>query len=370
MLIINVMDKIFNQSKKLLSSVLIFWLVFGVFVLDNQVAYAASLTSVSDSMSSIKASTASNHTIIFTTPSGIANGSTTVITFTGWSSLLIGTSSIDILVGNSSTTATQQVVASSSSAGANVWGFATSSNVLTLTAPTSGTVPTPGQVVIIKIGTNATSSIQGTQQITNPAAGSYTPTIGGNMLDSGSFTVNIVANDTVSISATVAQTITFSLSTTTLYFGTLSSVSSKYASSTGVNGDSATTTAAHNLQINTNAPYGYTISIQGDTLRSQQNPNDVITAIGAVSASPAAGTAQFGLFSTSTGGTGASIDSTFGTFGRYGFDASTSTAVTFATGNVPTNTTTYNMYYLANITSLQAAGTYTTNVTYVSTANF
>lgn len=360
-----------NLLKKTTSLITIFSMVFGIFAFNTQVANAASLTSISDTMSTVKAATASNHTIIFTTPSGITFGSTTVITFTGWSNLgQIGTSSIDILVGNSTTTATQQVIASSSSAGAGVWGFATSSNVLTLTAPTSGTVPTANQVVIIKIGTNATSSAQGTQQITNPGAGTYNPTIGGTMWDSGSFTVNIVANDTVSISATVAQTITFSLSTTTLYFGTLSSVSAKYASSTGINGDSATTSAAHNIQVNTNAPYGYTISIQGDTLRSQQNGSHTVTAIGETASSPVLGTAQFGLFATSTGGTGASIDATYGTFGKYGFDASTSTATTLATGNVPTNTTTYNMYYLANITSLQAAGTYTTNLTYVSTANF
>ena len=357
--------------KKIISLVTILSMTLGLAIIDAQIVYAAALTSVSDTMSTVKAGIASDHTIIFTTPSGIGFGSTTVITFTGWANLSqLGTTSIDILVGNSTTTATQQVIASSSVAGANLWGFSTSSNILTLTAPTTGTVPTANQVVIIRIGTNATSSAQGTVQLVNPAAGTYNPTIGGTMWDTGSFTTNIITNDTVSISATVAQTISFALSTTTLYFGTLTSVSAKYASSTNPVGDSATTTSAHNITVNTNAPYGYTISIQGDTLRSQQNTGNSIAGIGATAASPLAGTAQFGIFATSTGGSGAAIDSTYGTFGKYGFDASTSTAVTLATGNQPTNTTTYNMYYLANITSLQAAGTYTTNLTYVSTANF
>ncbi len=358
-----------NLLKKITSAFTIISMTFGLLLVNVQIANAASLTSVSDSMSSIKASTASNHTIIFTTPSGIANGSTTVITFTGWSSLLIGTSSIDILVGNSSTTATQQVVASSSSAGANVWGFATSSNVLTLTAPTSGTVPTPGQVVIIKIGTNATSSIQGTQQITNPAAGSYTPTIGGNMSDSGSFSVNIIPDDTVAVSGTVAQSISFSISTTTIYFGTLSSGSAKYASSTNASGDTASTTA-HNLQVGTNAPSGYTVSIQGDTLRSQQNPNDTITAIGGTAAASNPGSSQFGIAAAVSGGVGGTVASPYATVNQYGFNTSTSSAQTLAYGNVPTNTTTYNLAYIANITALQAAGTYVTNLTYVGTANF
>jgi hypothetical protein len=47
-----------------------------------------------------------------------------------------------------------------------------------------------------------------------------------------------------------------------------------------------------------------------------------------------------------------------------------STSATLATGSGSTNTTTYSMFYLANIAALTEAGTYAANLVYVATANF
>ena len=44
-------------------------------------AFAAQLTNMSDTMSSVKVSNPSNHSFVFTTPTGIAAGSTTLIYF-------------------------------------------------------------------------------------------------------------------------------------------------------------------------------------------------------------------------------------------------------------------------------------------------
>lgn len=361
-------ESLFKKLASLATLVAVmFWLVGSTGV---QFAYAAQLTNLSDTLSNATASTASNHTIVFTTPTGTGNNKTIQITFTGYADLgQIGTSSIDILVGNSTTTATQQEVASSSNAGAGVWGFATSSNVLTLTSPTSGSAPTAGQVVIIKIGTNATSSQQGTQQITNPGAGSYAIDIAGSQPDSGSITVTIIPNSTVSASATITQSLSFSISTTTIYYGNLSSSFVKFASSTNSSGDTASTTA-HNLQVSTNAPSGYVITLQGDTLRNQNATSSFINAIGSTPSASLAGTNQFGINASASGGTGGTVMSTYGTANQYGFGASTSTADTLAYGNVPTTTTTYNLQYIANIIATQSAGTYTTAITYVATSNF
>ena len=361
-----IMNK-FNFFKKITSLVTVLSMTLGLAVIDAQFVYAAALTNISDTLSSVRALYPSNHSLVFNTPSGITANQTIQITFTGWSSLNFGTTSIDILVGNSTTTASS--VNLNTSNGASQWGVSTSSNVLTLTAPSSGSLPTPGQVLIINIGTNAIYQASGTEQIANPAVGNYTATIAGNMADYGAFSIDIIQNDKVDVSGTVSQSISFSISTTTIYFGILSSGGAKYASSTNSAGDTASTTA-HNLQVGTNAPYGYNVTIQGDTLRSLQNSSNVITAIGGTAAASNPGNSQFGIAVAVVGGTGAVVVSPYATTNQYGFNASTSTAQTLAYGNLPTDTTTYNLTYLTNITPLQAAGTYVTSLTYIGTANF
>ena len=50
-----------------------------------QIAQAAALTGKKDTMSSLKASTVSNHTILFTTPTGVASTQTITLTLTSFS---------------------------------------------------------------------------------------------------------------------------------------------------------------------------------------------------------------------------------------------------------------------------------------------
>ena len=87
----------------------------------------------------------------------------------------------------------------------------------------SGTAVVPANRCIqIEIGGNATSSAAGTSTIVNPASpGSYVISIAGSFGDNGTITSNIITNDTVSISATVQQSLTFVISTSTIYFGNL-----------------------------------------------------------------------------------------------------------------------------------------------------
>jgi hypothetical protein len=167
----------------------------------------------------------------------------------------------------------------------------------------------------------------------------------------------------------LAQSLSFTISTTTIYFGTLGSGAAKFASSTNTAGDS-TETSAHNLQVGTNAPSGYTITVRGQTLTSQQNSANTVTAIGATAASSTPGTEQFGIRATASGGTGFSVSSPFNFSTSYGYSATATTSATLATGSGSTNTTTYSMFYLANIAALTEAGTYAANLVYVATANF
>ena len=366
-------------EKKLLKQVVvsITTLVIASIIVSTGVKFvhAATLTGISDTLSNPSANASSTHSIVFTVPTAIANSGVITITFGGYANLGgVATTSVDILVGNSTTTAAQQVI--QPAAAASVWGVSTSTNVMTITAPTSGGTITAGQVMIVNIGTNAISIASGTQMLTNPAAGSYAISI-VTPSDSGSTTVNIISNAVVSITATVLQSLSFAILSSTstafsnaTYFGTLTSANVKFASSSVAMAGDTASTSAHVLTLSTNAPTGYTITLQGDTLRNQNATGTFITPIGQTATGGIVGTNQFGIYTSASGGTGANVNTTYNTTNKYGYNASSTVADTLAFGNVPTTTTTFSIQYMVNILATQAAGSYSTSITYVGTSNF
>jgi hypothetical protein len=224
--------------------------------------------------------------------------------------------------------------------------------------------------VQIRIGSNAISQASGTSVITNPATpGSYIIAIAGSFGDTGSITSNIITDDTVAMTGTVNQSLTFTISTSTIYFGTLGAGAPKYASSTNSAGDTVET-IAHTLVVATNAPSGYNLSIRGQTMTSQQNASNTINFMGATAASSTLGTEQFGIRATATGGTGFTIDPTFSAATSYGYDGTATTSTALAVGSGATNPTTYSLRYITNIATITEAGTYVANLVYVATANF
>ncbi len=331
-------------------------------------AFAAALTNMSDTMSSAKIGANSNHSFIFTTPTGIAAGSTTVITFASEFGIppSFTFADVDINVGGpfigSSTLA-------AAPAGATIGVARTSSTTLTIT---NGTTPiSAASTVYIRLGTNAVNQSAGTVQVINATTtGNKAIGIAGTMSDNGTTTVNMITNDTVQISAIVPQALTFSISSNTINFGNLSAGSTKYASSTNAAG-STIDTVAHTLAVSTNAPSGYTITVQGQTLTSQQNPLNTITANGSTAvATTSSQVEQFGIYATKAGGVNGTIDPTYGSGPSFGYDATATTSATLASGTTPTNTETYSLHYAANIAALTEAGTYSANLVYVGTSNF
>ncbi len=168
-------------------------------------------------------------------------------------------------------------------------------------------------------------------------------------------------------SASAPQTISFSISATSIYFGTLSSASTRYGSSTNVNGDSLQV-EAHNLAVATNATNGYSLTVQGATLTSEQSPSETITALGANTA-PSIGTEQFGIRLVASGGIG-TVSSPYAAsgFAYTATDTTTSEVAGAASGD--SATTTYSVRYMTNIGATTAAGNYRTDLVYVVTANF
>ena len=349
---------------KIASAFLIFGLSFGT-------AFAAALTNMSDTLSSAKVSNPSNHAFIFTTPTGIAAGSTTLITFPSEFVIPLGLSFTDVDLNDNGPYVASATLASVPAG--TTWGVARISTTTLLF--TNGTSPViAGHTLYIRIGTNAINQSTGVNQIVNAtttgnksiyiSGGTTTP-----MLDNGTTTVNMITNDTVNVTATVLQSLTFSISTTTLYYGNLSSGSAKFASSTNTAGDAADN-IAHTLAVSTNAAQGYSITVQGQTLTSQQYATNTITAIGAAPAVSSPGSKQFGIYTTKVGGVNGTIATPYATPSSFGYNATATTSAVFASGSSPTATETYSLHYIANISATTEAGLYAANIIYVGTANF
>lgn len=343
-----------TRISKLVAAIL---MVAVVALMTPQPAKAAALTGLSNTMTSQKVSEASNHTIVFTTPSGVAAGETITITFP--SGFTIGSvdntdidvadDGVDLTLGGSASGAT--------------WGAAFSSQVLTIESGT-GTIAA-GSEITVEIGTNATSGATGDQQITNnSSANTYTITIGGTFGDTGSILIPILNDDEVSITADVGQTLSFSISDYTIGFGTLSSSNARYA--TGDTNGTTTEAAAHTLTIGTNASSGYTVTYNASTsLASGSDIIDPATFTGDSNGTP--GTEQFAINFSTDG------DATIATAYANASDnwsMATGTATTIVSETVPTADETVSAYYLANIASLTPAGSYSETIVYIATANY
>lgn len=349
-----------KKPSKLLALCAIIGMV-GTMFLGVSTAQAASLTTLSDTQSTIKASTASNHDISFVTPTGVASGATITLTWDNSTSINASLDYTDVDILDNGVNVT--LAASPSGA---TWGVVrTSGTVITITNGTSAV--TAGHTIRIKIGTNTSNQSTGVRQITNGPAGTTTLSIAGSFGDTGTVSVPIISNDVVNITATVNQTISFAVSDNTIGFGTLSSSTAHYA--TGDTLGTTSDTVAHTLTVATNAPNGYTVTFSGATLTSGAN---TIDAIGATSAASATASEQFGLYATKSGGVNATITSRYNDNAtpKFAYNATASTTDTLATGTSATNTETYSLHYIANIASVTEAGSYATNITYVGTGNF
>lgn len=161
------------------------------------------------------------------------------------------------------------------------------------------------------------------------------------------------------------QSLTFSISTSTVYFGQASPVIARFASSTNING-SDTEVEAHTLLVATNATNGYTVTAQGDTLSSGA---EVIDAIGLTNTAVATGTEQFGIRLTASGGSG-TVSAPYAASG-FAYSATATTSVQVASASLGDGvTTSFSVRYVANIAPVTPAALYTTTVVYVATANF
>ncbi len=354
------MQKLMKSWLPKLTAITIVVMAIGI---QASTATAASLTSMSDNMSRLKASTASNHEVKFVTPTGVTAGGTITLTFsgdfTGVSSIAFG--DVDFATAATCGGSFSDVTLAASPSGAT-WGVGASGQVVTLTSG-SGTV-TATNCVRIKIGTNATVGTTGTNQISNGAIDDDdTIDLATSTGDTGTISVDIITDDQVVISATVAPSITFSISDNTIGYGALNASDDRFA--TGDTNGNSSATVAHTLAAGTNATSGYIMYVMGATLTSGGN---TITAPAGPSATTV-GSEQFGLNLSASGGSG-TVDSQYGTSSQYGWGATGSTQDNVAAATGATASTTYSATYVGNIAAETEAGTYGTTLTYTATATY
>lgn len=351
-------------------------ILFLVSIYPNK-ALAEPLEDKSDSMSRLGSSSAvdvpSDHTIQFVTPTGVASGETIVLIFesdfdgSSHTNGALDYTDVDLFIddtpdGVCDGTA-QTLVSSAPSDGQWSAVFSETENrTLTITSGGATSIVGGDYEVCIEIGQNAEGGTANSQYINPTTTGAYTINLEAGA-DTGDIVVSIIENDVVVITARVNETISFSLSDYEVGFGTLSIDDPTYATGTEPYG-SATLASAHTMAVATNGSSGYDLTYRGATLTSGSNTIDPATITDTADGTP--GTEQFAIsFSTSADATvvPAYIQPT-----HYSFVPSTETQLAYETA--PTATETITAFYLANISGLTPAGTYSTSITYVASANF
>lgn len=308
--------------------------------------YAASLMTLSDTMSRLAVSVDSNHVIQFTTPSGVEAGQNFTITFpSDFSTTSVDYTDIDV-----ADDGTQLTLAGTPSG--TTWGAAFSGTGNRTLTVTSGTGTIAGtSVITVTIGTNATG---GDQAINNPTtAGTKLITIGVDNVgtandDSGSLAIAIADgayNDQFTVSANVDPSITFTLNDNLVNLGTLSV--------------GAVNTDTTNFTVNTNATSGYNVTAteDGNLRTATADINDV--ADGTVTA----GSEEYGMSTSKSGQTFAQTSGNAAT----AIDG-TAKQCASAAGPVSSDATTLTLH--ASVAGTTPAGAYTHTITLVATANF
>ncbi len=157
-------------------------------------AEAANVTSFSDTISTSEPSVVSDHTITFTTPTGVANGSTITVDFSDGPFVVGSVDYTDIDVATTS----GEFTLAANCGGSEMASAAFAGTLLTITmcAGDGGLIAANGTTTI-QIGLNAAG---GNAQLTNPAAGSYEIIMTAGASDSGETRVAIVPVVTVTAS--------------------------------------------------------------------------------------------------------------------------------------------------------------------------
>lgn len=343
----------------------------------------AAMTAISDTVTDSDLSVAANHTISFDTSVGVAEGETITLTFQAGFDL---TGVIEDDVDIASSTVDLTTAATCGAAEQASVEFAGQVVTITICAGDGGAI-SPGATVEIEIGSNATASGTGVNQIDNPGtAGAKTVDIGGTMTDAGQALVVII--DDISVTAAVNATFQFTiagLNTGEAVNGTSTSGTSTATSlpfGTLVAGNQYT--LGQRLTVTTNAAGGFIVTVFQDRNLESSTGSDIDQFVD----SHAAGTSTPKAWQAPAGTSG--VENTYGHFGftsedsdlngnEFGTDLWAgdlgSARQVFSHTGVADGTTpdigVTDVAYQVEISAFQEAGSdYSNTLTYVATPTF
>lgn len=334
-------------------------------------AQAATITVLSDTMSNQTISEGSDHTIVFTLSStgALTDDDTITLTFpAGFVLTSITEDDVDV-----SGSTLGEATTAADCTGAEHMSVAVSGQNLVLTICNGdGGDLANSETVTIEIGTVATASGTGANQITNPGTdGSYLIEIATTATDpdTGSFAVPILDNDTVTVTATVDPTISFYIYETTTTTPT-SSCDLGTLTLGGTNEE-----CDYDIVAATNATGGLVISAVADVATLTNASNDTITAVSvAVGAITGEG---YGIYHDAISGS----NPLFTNSGNLGDTATQTTAsanyASIGTSSVdlfestgPVNESRVTITHVAEIDATTPAGAYTQAITYTAVGTF
>ena len=351
-----------KTTTKLIAFMAISTLMVSFCVTPVPVANAGTLTTLKDTLNRLKAAETSGitHKLIFTAATTIPTGinTLTIVAPDADDGLWCHAAEVVIATGctDESSTALPGTLTAACTAGVGVGTYDT----ITISAITSLTGAVKYCVDIDDTGAG---------ELGTPAAGSHTMTIttvdDSVGTDTGDAIIEIIADDQVAVTAGVNATLSFAITgDNTIGFGTLDSGAIRYATT---DSGSASEVSAHTLTVGTNSTSGYSITVEGNTLK---DGTPEITIIGGTETALAFGGEQFGIRISSTGGTCDNAEvAPYNHATSYAYDAVSAADQIVSCGSA-SGTTTFSIYYGANIAANTEAGNYTAALTYIATGNF
>ncbi len=365
--------KIKKHQKAIIA--IIFLLVFSFWMRP----VSADLTNVKDTLSDSRPNVSANHEIIFTLPvnNDISENNTITVTFqSGFDLTNIDYTDIDLA---GSTSGDQTLAATQ---GTTSWGVGISGQVITFTAPSNaGIYLSGGETITIKIGTNAAGGTANAQ-ITNPTTtGTYTIdiTANGSQTDTGRTIVAIISG--VTVSATVTESLTFSIAGVNSSACTLgNAVSAVTTTATTVPFGTLTANTfkkgCQSLSISTNAGNGYSLTSQ-ETDQLTNGGGDIIpdttcdtgTCTESTGAAWATATNN-GFGHTCFGSDCVAAYSSGSSYRQFASIADSETAQIMQSNAGPVSNSTTTVVYQISVSATQASGDYSNTVVYIATAQF
>jgi hypothetical protein len=239
---------------------------------------AANVITLSNTLSNSAPTGASDHTINFITPSGVANGETITVDFSDGPFVVGSVDFTDIDVVDD----TNDLTVAADCSGSEEVGAAFSGTTLTLTfcAGDGAVIPTFGTTTI-KIGENATFSGDtgdADEQLANPSAGSYQVVLTVGSQDVGETRVAIVP--TVLVTAAVDTEFTFTVEGVgpgaTVNVGDITTGSTTATTIPfGVLEAGTPSTTAQDLTVETNAANGFVVTVTAGSQLVAANGADI-----------------------------------------------------------------------------------------------